>query len=811
MSDSASGSEARTSGAAFAAPLAFAALLLAAPCGARMPPGGGGDDGRAPAAIFANRPPNQFAHNVGLLTLQVTNMGIIGNPWSDDLVAAWRGAEFLYQASLIVAAVTPDGEPRASVSIRGRSIEFRPYQQLAIDTIYPSYEGIAGGNRAGFFSADDDGDGLEDEDFRNGKDDDGDGKVDEDFAAIGQQMLSCEYRDDTPDAVTQSPGHHPLGLKVLQRSFQWGASGINEFVGFDFTIVNVGDQRLRNIYLGFYVDADVGPKSSEDMYLDDLPGFARIDTVITRTTLDGSCARQPLKMDIAYMSDVPDDGEAAHGGDTPGFLGTLFLGHSTDPTGVKAPVRVGLRTVKWTNSSAPYPRGDPDTDLEMYDLLSSGSIPRRAPVEPDDYRFTLSAGPFEQLGPGDRLTFQTAVLVGDGYDGMLENAINAQRVYDGTYIDADHDEMTGVDGNERCLAVLDPPGQILWDDPCDTLTTTRSWRRSDCLWVDDDCDPCTGVEGKEFLLHWVGTTGPPPPVMNTDPDLQSERLRNPATQVHLQSPGRDRHVVLQWDNLSELRPDPITGRNLFEGYRIWRVDNWRRPEGSLGPAPEEWMLVDEYRLNPRDRQGAISPRHLRRVERRDRNEIVEMTRGGPLYPVGRYEWADSSGVINGTVHFYAVTAFGIDRSTNPETGEIVELEIGSLPTAVQRQLVVSSWDAGTSCDDVRVVPNPYRGGADWDLNPSGCDATGTRIAFTRLPEGWTQIEIYSLAGDLVFAGDLADSRVLGGCEVAHGLRREGTFYWDLITRSGQDLVAGIYLYAIRAPGGPCRGRFVIIR
>jgi hypothetical protein len=56
-----------------------------------------------------------------------------------------------------------------------------------------------------------------------------------------------------------------------------------------------------------------------------------------------------------------------------------------------------------------------------------------------------------------------------------------------------------------------------------------------------------------------------------------------------------------------------------------------------------------------------------------------------------------------------------------------------------------------------------------------------------------------------------DSRVLGGCEISPSNKINGTFYWDLISRNGQNVVSGIYLYAIDTGKEICRGRFVIIR
>jgi hypothetical protein len=148
---------------------------------------------------------------------------------------------------------------------------------------------------------------------------------------------------------------------------------------------------------------------------------------------------------------------------------------------------------------------------------------------------------------------------------------------------------------------------------------------------------------------------------------------------------------------------------------------------------------------------------------------------------------------------------------NEATGELEIQELGGAPAAVQKELVVSSWDPGNTCDDIRVVPNPYRGGADWDLMPNDCDPTGTKIAFANLPVGWTKLSIFSLTGDLVLSAGPEESRVVGGCEVGPGNRREGSFFWDLISRSGQNVVAGVYLYVVEVGNKVCRGRFVIIR
>src|SRR5262245_18360842 len=78
------------------------------------------------------------------------------------------------------------------------STEWRPPSLDAEDKIYPSYDGIVGGNR---FSDDECGVRI-DEDFHDGRDNDHDGRVDEDFAALGQQMYSCVMTDYSLQSLT---------------------------------------------------------------------------------------------------------------------------------------------------------------------------------------------------------------------------------------------------------------------------------------------------------------------------------------------------------------------------------------------------------------------------------------------------------------------------------------------------------------------------------------------------------------------------------------------------------------------------------
>ena len=75
-----------------------------------------------------------------------------------------------------------------AVTTAAFATEFRPTQD-PVDIIYRAAEGARGGNRLPSPDADDDKDGLVDEDWLNGRDDDNDGLIDEDFAAVSKQMF----------------------------------------------------------------------------------------------------------------------------------------------------------------------------------------------------------------------------------------------------------------------------------------------------------------------------------------------------------------------------------------------------------------------------------------------------------------------------------------------------------------------------------------------------------------------------------------------------------------------------------------------
>ncbi|MCE9626877.1 MAG: hypothetical protein K8R56_03045, partial [Candidatus Eisenbacteria bacterium] len=195
------------------------------------------------------------------------------------------------------------------------------------------------------------------------------------------------------------------------------------------------------------------------------------------------------------------------------------------------------------------------------------------------------------------------------------------------------------------------------------------------------------------------------------------------------------------------------------------------------------------------------------------------------YPVGRYRYVDRN-VKNGFIYFYSVTAFD---STGFGTGKT---ELNGRRSAVEAEGIVPQVAANLD-REVWVVPNPYRGlraiadrPSAWDLTPNASDPTGTHIDFMGLPSGKWNIKIFTLSGDWVASissddpvnASTRNSTIIDSQGNAHqnvnrqqDTQNDGQARWNLISRNGQDVVSGIYLFTVESNKGTQRGKFVVIR
>jgi hypothetical protein len=70
--------------------------------------------------------------------------------------------------------------------------------------------------------------------------------------------------------------HVPLDLEVTQSSYAWSYPWTEDFVLIDYQIKNIGVEALSEVYIGFYVDADICWNcGGTGGFTDDLSGFLR--------------------------------------------------------------------------------------------------------------------------------------------------------------------------------------------------------------------------------------------------------------------------------------------------------------------------------------------------------------------------------------------------------------------------------------------------------------------------------------------------------------------------------------------------------
>jgi hypothetical protein len=876
--------------------------------------------------------------NVGELQINITNWGLIGShytfttTYSDSPSAQWpagSGTEYLWSAGLWVGGVLL-GEKL--VSTGQYETEFRPLDDLEA-TIYEAQGGIilrppgnetAGGKRLPESGADDDEDGLMDEETLNGYDDDEDGKIDEDFGQIGNQMMVTTMYDNTRLAQERFPDHTPLNLQVVMQTYAWENDSVDDFVGFEFFITNIGVTAIDNVYIGFFADPDIGPRGTDGTAEDDMAGFW--DGMVQAS--DGSY----VPISVGYMYDASESSPVS------GYFGILFLGHDTDPTGQRAPQRVRIRSYQAFSGQQSFDQGgDPTNDAERYELLSADQRDNNTPTgKQNDFRFMVSAGPFKRLEPDGTLQFQAAMVVGPGLIGLQKNCAEAALTWYGNFFDGDSNGDTGVNGRETKLCLEDfdtgTGDNPFWNFVPDYMDSScvdqefvldQARISEDEVFVDADgkhcayfnmdncfecarqfgqfCTPdidvqavwncwnpevpddekpgCTGIEGLETQIHWLVGMAPPPPGMRLWPS--------------------DNRVHIFWDDRSEVTKDIRLDSVDFESYRIWRADNWDRPFGSSidnGPESGLWQMIAEFdvvnffiqervagtqtrmdTLPLGANSGLERIRYYPRILDTDRHpefvglleamqEFVDSDTLGrwatrpplydgngnltpgvePLLPwqgyaaaldtafmvtpregveegdvfikekrgVKFYEYIDRD-IHNGFLYFYSVTAsdHAMQRFTDDEdntylivTGAGQSGDPGSSFFAT-----TPGTDAQTAQQrdrlgaNIYVYPNPATRDALTEfqqLYPNAEDPTGVRIMFTNLPRAKNTIRIFTLDGDLV-------------AEVNHdGRDGYGQASWNLVSRNGQEVMSGIYLYAVQSDDSRFEdyvGKFVLIR
>ena len=415
--------------------------------------------------------------------------------------------------------------------------------------------------------------------------------------AVSEEDYIMVYTDTVTEGLTfdfDDRFHRPLEIKVTQRSFAWSYEYSEDFVLFDYTVQNIGSNRLEDAYMGIYVDGDVywGQDGSNPGHNDDICGF-----VEALPTQYGNCTFRDT-VNIAWIAD--NDGD-------PGV--SSFEDWSVkDVTGTRI-VRTPADSLEvsfnwWVSSGVPSldfgprerpgagvwpeefrdfgtgglgtPVGDANKYYQMrnrefdYDQILTGTIPytdslwlpptqelARDCADGYDTRYLLSFGPFN-IDPGERLPLSFAYVAGEnfhtdphnGYNlpsnpDLFYNNINfsdlclnaawAGRVYDNPGVDTDGD---GYAGKVR-ICCQDSSSTSL-NNIADTCTVDfYDPGTCEIVWYEGDGVP-----------DFAGACPPPRPHFWIEPAVGFLRVR-----INGQS--------------TETSKDVFSRVNDFEGYRVY--------------------------------------------------------------------------------------------------------------------------------------------------------------------------------------------------------------------------------------------------
>ncbi|HSD62681.1 MAG TPA: hypothetical protein VLB50_02750, partial [Ignavibacteriaceae bacterium] len=158
---------------------------------------------------------------------------------------------------------------------------------------------------------------------------------------------------------------------------------------------------------------------------------------------------------------------------------------------------------------------------------------------------------------------------------------------------------------------------------------------------------------------------------------------------------------------------------------------------------------------------------------------------------GQYIFNDEN-LINGLDYRYYIAAYNVGSETQPPV-ENPPVTDPAFPDDNTVEVTPRSPLATTTLNNVKVVPNPYLSGNEFETDPNVRE-----LHFTNLPSQCV-IRIYNVAGELV-------------AELQH---RNGTSEesWNIRSGANQEVAPGLYFFYVSSKviSGEKVGKFLIIK
>ncbi len=224
----------------------------------------------------------------------------------------------------------------------------------------------------------------------NGRGDHGEPNVDEDYGAVSVSDYYCSYTDTFHSPVYSE--HTSQGIKIFQKSYRWTYGTYADIIMMEYTITNIGNKTLNDVYIGMFADMDVGPINVPGYFTKNYAGYKPE----TRT---------------AYVHNPIDWGS------TP--LGVTLIDLSVPFDSVK-------QIFQWYGFDPPC---GGSIDANLYSCMSCEAFGDSNCIKDNqstfglsDTRVILSNGPFGSLSPGQSLRMIYAFTSADNVSDLLGDA-----------------------------------------------------------------------------------------------------------------------------------------------------------------------------------------------------------------------------------------------------------------------------------------------------------------------------------------------------------------------------------------------------
>ena len=563
--------------------------------------------------------------------------------------------------------------------------------------------------------------------------------------AVSHQDFVALYHDAVVRDSSAPDQTAPLGLTVRQESYAWNFPFADFFVILNYTIYNTGTDTLDSVYVGLWTNNVV---RNTNNVRPGTPGYF---------THGGNGYMDTTRIGYTFDYDGIPTPPAADS-----YIGVKLLGTAPFPRGIDSVGHLRLRTYynawRFSSSSGDADYFSPQDDAEnilgsrsRYERLTA-SLPQNKidplRIQPDNMTTMLSTGPFVTLRPGDSLQ-------------VVFGVICARKV--GTAaarLDTRDQRRTLLSNAALCQQAYD----------------------GEDLNGNNILDPGEDLNGNGLLDHYRLPQPPKPPVVRAEIENQN--------------------VAIYWDkNSAETSVDPISRKQDFEGYRVYRSnagDDFTDPANLLLSIP----LVGEF---DRDDDSIGYNTGFGRIR-------LSQAKTFPGDTVAYWYRFPPQGVtvshLNGWQYVYGVSSF--DQG-----------DAAAGVTSLESKMILARVVPGTPVNDgkrsVGVYPNPYYARGMWD----GAGERTRKIYFTNLP-GRCTIRVYTLAGDIVAelhhdaatynGSDIQWFQRFGGSDVPVQFSG-GEHAWDLITKFDQAIATGMYLFSVKdsESGDVQTGKFLVIK